>query len=102
MPSISEINQTQSLIKNSNTTTGPSVLRWSLSPSNSNTTANAESPVNNKADIQAGTGHHLHHGNEIGLSTSDHHEGNTNSMNLAQKIIKKVREKFKAGDVPFP
>ena len=105
MLSISEINQTQSLFKPNNSTADPSILRWSLSPS-SNTTANSGTPDNNKADIEAGIGeyktHHTHHSSDMNLGTSDSHGDNTNSISLAQKIVKKVKEKFKPGDVPFP
>ena len=104
-PSLSEINQTRFLLKNNNSAADPSVLRWSLSPT-SNSTAKSESPGDSKPDLQAVTGqyqsHHPHRGNEMNLGTSDYHADNTNSISLAQKIMKKVKEKFKAGDVPFP
>ena len=35
-------------------------------------------------------------------STSDHHNDNTKSHDLAHKIINKIKQKFKVGDVPFP
>ncbi len=104
MVSVSEINGTRFLIKND--TNDRSILRWSLSP-NSNTTATPELPDNNKADLQAGgTGqykiHYFHDNNEAVLGMSDHHGDGGNSISLAQKIIKKIKQKFKAGDVPFP
>jgi len=104
--SFSETNGTRSLFKNNNNTTNvPSVLRWSLSPSG-NTTTSAELPGNGKSDQLAGTGpykaDHTHHSSEMNLGTSDHHDDSSNSISLAQKIIKKIKQKFKAGDVPFP
>jgi len=93
MVSVSEVNGTRSLIKND--TNDRSILRWSLSP-HGNTTATPELPDNNKADLQTGgTGqykiHYFHDSND-----------GSNSISLAQKIIKKIKQKFKAGDVPFP
>lgn len=104
MSSVSEINGTRSLIKND--TNDRSVLRWSFFP-NGNTTANPELPDNNKADLQAGgtdqyKNHYTHYDNNVVSGTSNHHEDSSNSISLAQKIIKKIKQKFKAGDIPFP
>lgn len=104
MSSVSEINGTRSLIKND--TNDRSVLRWSFF-TNGNTTANPELPDNNKADLQAGgtdqyKNHYTHYDNNVVSGTSNHHEDSSNSISLAQKIIKKIKQKFKAGDIPFP
>jgi hypothetical protein len=80
-------------------------LRWSLS-SSGNTTTSAELPDNDRSDLVTGTGpykaDHTHHNNEMNSGSSAHHEDSSNSISLAQKIIKKIKQKFKAGDVPFP
>lgn len=99
-------NETRALFKNNNNTTSvPSVLRWSLS-SSGNTTTSAELPDNGRSDLVTGTSpykvDHTHHTNEMNLGSSDHHEDSSNSISLAQKIIKKTKQNFKAGDVPFP
>lgn len=58
-------------------------------------------------DLQAGgagqyKAQYSHHDNEAALGTSDNNEYGSNSINLVQEIIKKIKQKFKAGDVPFP
>ena len=99
----------QPLTNDNNTTSGvPSVLHLSSVPSNNGTSSTSE-PSTNKADANSATGSnsgtaHTHHGTGTGStsSTSNHHNDNTKSHDLAQKIINKIKQKFKVGDVPFP
>jgi len=73
---------------------------------NNGTSSTSEPSINNKADTNSATGSnsgtaHTHHGTSTG-STGNHHNDNTKSHDLAQKIINKIKQKFKVGDVPFP
>ncbi len=108
MPDHSTGNATsQPLTKdNSTTSSAPSVLHLSSVPSNNGTSSTSEPSINNKADTNSATGSnsgtaHTHHGTSTG-STGNHHNDNTKSHDLAQKIINKIKQKFKVGDVPFP
>ena len=108
MPDHSTVNATsQPLTKdNSTTSSAPSVLHLS-SVSSNNGTSTSEPSTNNKADTNSATGSnsgttHTHHGSSTSISTSNHHNDNTKSNDLAQKIINKIKQKFKVGDVPFP
>ncbi len=102
---------TQPLTKDNSTTTSntPSVLRLSSVPSNNGTLSKSESSTNTKDNTNAATGSNsgtfdTHHGTSVstGSTTGDHHKDNTNSHDLAQKIINKIKQKLKVGDVPFP
>lgn len=107
MPDHSTVNATsQPLTKdNSTTSSAPSVLHLSSVSSNNGTSSTSGPSTNNKADTNSATGSnsgttHTHHGTST--STSNHHNDNTKSNDLAQKIINKIKQKFKVGDVPFP
>jgi len=101
---------TQPLTKDNSTTSNtPSVLRLSSVPSNNGTLSKSESSTNTKDNTNAATGSNsgtfdTHHGTSVstGSTTGDHHRDNTNSHDLAQKIINKIKQKLKVGDVPFP
>ncbi|HYT02514.1 MAG TPA: hypothetical protein VEL70_06355 [Candidatus Acidoferrum sp.] len=101
---------TQPLTKDNSTTSNtPSVLRLSSVPSNNGTLSKSESSTNTKDNTNAATGSNsgtfdTHHGTSVstGSTTGDHHKDNTNSHDLAQKIINKIKQKLKVGDVPFP
>ena len=101
---------TQPLTKDNSTTSNtPSVLRLSTVPSNNGTLSKSESSTNTKDNTNAATGSNsgtfdTHHGTSVstGSTTGDHHKDNTNSHDLAQKIINKIKQKLKVGDVPFP
>ena len=107
MPDHSTVNATsQPLTKdNSTTSSAPSVLHLSSVSSNNGTSSTSGPSTNNKADTNSATGSnsgttHTHHGTST--STSNHHNDNSKSNDLAQKIINKIKQKFKVGDVPFP
>jgi hypothetical protein len=107
-PDHSTVNATSQPLTNDNSTTSsvPSVLHLSSVPSNNVTSSTSEPSTNNKADTNSATGSnsgtaHTHHGTSTS-STSNHHNDNTKSHDLAQKIINKIKQKFKVGDVPFP
>ena len=111
MPDHSTGNATSQPLTNDNSTTSsvPSVLHLSSVPSNNGTSSTSEPSTNNKADTNSATGSnsgtaHTHHGTSTSStsSTSNHHNDNTKSHDLAQKIINKIKQKFKVGDVPFP
>jgi hypothetical protein len=111
MPDHSTVNATSQLVTKDNSTTSsaPSVLHLSSVPSNNGTSSTSEPSTNNKADTNSATGSnsgttHTHHGTSTSStsSTSNHHDDNTKSNDLAQKIINKIKQKFKVGDVPFP
>ena len=111
MPIQSNGNATlQPLTKDNSTTSNtPSVLRFSSVPSNNGTLSNSESSTNTKDNTNAATGSNsgtldTHHGTSLstGSSAGDHHKDNTNSHDLALKIINKIKQKLKVGDVPFP
>ena len=111
MPDHSTVNATsQPLTKdNSTTSSAPSVLHLSSISSNNGTSSTSEPSTNNKADTNSATGSnsgttHTHHGTSTSTSTStsNYHNDNTKSNDLAQKIINKIKQKFKVGDVPFP
>ena len=114
MPDHSTVNATsQPLTKdNSTTSSAPSVLHLSSVSSNNGTSSTSGPSTNNKADTNSATGSnsgttHTHHGTSTSTSTSststsNHHNDNTKSNDLAQKIINKIKQKFKVGDVPFP
>jgi hypothetical protein len=110
MPDHSTVNATSQPLTNDNSTTSsaPSVLHLSSVPSNNVTSSTSEPSTNNKADTNSATGSnsgttHTHHGpSTSSTSTSNHHNDNTKSNDLAQKIINKIKQKFKVGDVPFP
>ncbi len=96
---------------NSTTSSAPSVLHLSSVPSNNGTSSTSEPSINNKADTNSATSSnsgtaHTHHGtstgSSTGSSTGNHHNDNTKSHDLAQKIINNIKQKFKVGDVPFP
>ena len=101
---------TQPLTKDNSTTSNtPSVLRLSSVPSNNGTLSKSESSTNTNDNTNAATGSNsgtfdTHHGTSVstGSTTGDHHKDNTNSHDLAQKIINKIKQKLKVGDVPFP
>ena len=101
---------TQPLTKDNSTTSNtPSVLRLSTVPSNNGTLSKSESSTNTKDNTNAATGSNsgtfdTHHGTSVstGSTTGDHHKDNTNSHDLAQKIINKIKQKLKVGDVRFP
>ena len=100
---------TQPLTKDNSTTSNtPSVLRLSSVPSNNGTLSKSDSSTNTKDNTNAATGStsgtlDTHHGTSVSTgSTGDHHRDNTNSHDLAQKIINKIKQKLKVGDVPFP
>lgn len=110
-PDHSTVNATSQPLTNDNSTTSsvPSVLHLSSVPSNNVTSSTSEPSTNNKADTNSATGSnsgtaHTHHGTSTSStsSTSNHHNDNTKSRDLAQKIINKIKQKFKVGDVPFP
>jgi len=91
---------------NSTTSSAPSVLHLSSVPSNNGTSSTSEPSTNNKADTNSATGSnsgtaHTHHGTSTS-STNNHDNDNTKSHDLAQKIINKIKQKIKVGDVPFP
>ena len=111
MPDHSHVNATsQPLTKdNSTTSSAPSVLHLSSVPLNNGTSSTSEPSTNNKADTNSATGSNSgttqpHHGtsSSSSSSSSNHHNDNTNSHDLAQTIINKIKQKFKVGDVPFP
>jgi hypothetical protein len=111
MPVHSDGNATpQPLTKDNSTTSNtPSVLRLSPVPSNNGTLSKSESSTKTKDNTNAATGSNsgtfdTHHGTSVstGSTTGDHHKDNTNSLDLAQKIINKIKQKLKVGDVPFP
>jgi hypothetical protein len=109
MPIQSNGNATLQPLTNSTTSNTPSVLRFSSVPSNNGTLSKSESSTNTKDNTNAATGSNsgtldTHHGTSLntGSSTGDHHKDNTNSHDLAQKIINKIKQKLKVGDVPFP
>jgi hypothetical protein len=115
MPDHSTGNTTiQPLSKDNSTTSNtPSVLRLSPVPSNNGTLSTSEPSTNTKDNTNALSGSnsgtvHTHQGNSMGTtgstttSSSDHHKDNTNSQDLAQKIINKIKQNLKVGDVPFP
>lgn len=94
---------------NSTTSSAPSVLHLSTVPSNNGTSSTSEPSTNNKADTSSATSSnsgtaHQYHGTSTSStsSTSNHHNDNTKSHDLAHKIINKIKQKFKVGDVPFP
>lgn len=111
-PDHSTSNATSQPLTNDNSTTSgvPSVLHLSSVPSNNGTSSTSEPSTNNKADANSATGSnsgtaHTHHDtgtSSTSSSTSTHHNDNTKSHDLAQKIINKIKQKFKVGDVPFP
>jgi len=108
MPDHSTGNATSQPLTNDNSTTSsaPSVLHLSSVPSNNGTSSTSEPSTNNKADTNSATGSnsgtaHTHHGTSTS-STSNHDNDNTKSHDLAQKIINKIKQKIKVGDVPFP
>jgi hypothetical protein len=121
MPDHSTVNATsQPLTKdNSTTSSAPSVLHLSSVSSNNGTSSTSGPSTNNQADTNSATGSnsgttHTHRGTNTSTSTStssstsstsstsNHHNDNTKSNDLAQKIINKIKQKFKVGDVPFP
>jgi hypothetical protein len=91
---------------NSTTSSAPSVLRLSPVPVNNGTTT-SQSSTNNKVNTNADT-HGSHDSHSIDTSTSstsstsNHNKDNMNSHDLAHKIINKIKQKFKVGDIPFP
>jgi len=110
MPAVASNATTQPLAKDNGTTSNsPSVLRLSSVPSNNGTLSKSEPSTNTKDNTNAATGSNsgtfdTHHGTSVstGSTTGDHHKDNTNSHDLAQKIINKIKQKLKVGDVPFP
>jgi hypothetical protein len=127
MPDHSTGNATsQPLTKDSTTTSSaPSVLHLSSVPSNNGTSSTSEPSTNNKADTNSATSStsepstnnkadtnsaissnsgtaHTHHGSSTSSTSNHHHNDNTKSSDLAHKIINKIKQKFKVGDVPFP
>jgi hypothetical protein len=111
MPVHSNGNATKQPLTKDNSTTSntPSVLRLSSVPSNNGTLSKSESSANTKDNTNAAIGSisgtfDNHHGTSVstGSTTGDHHKANTNSYDLAQKIINKIKQKLKVGDVPFP
>jgi hypothetical protein len=109
---------TQTLSKyNSTTSNTPSVLRLSPVPSNNGTSSTSEPSTNTKDNTNTLTASnsepvHTHQGSSVATtgsttgsttaSSSDHHKDNANSHDLAQKIINKIKQNLKVGDVPFP
>jgi len=103
---------------NGTTSNTPSVLRLSPVPlKNANINNNsvslpppAEPSTNNKGDTNAATHdtgsnsgtHRTQHSTSFDNSNSNHHKDNNNSYDPAQKIINKIKEKLKVGDIPFP
>jgi hypothetical protein len=95
----------------SNLTSTPSVLPLSFPLDNSNNSSNALSPSStlessssdkvfsndptHNTGSNSGT-HHIHRG--ISISSNIDH----NSHDRTQKIINKVKQKLKVGDIPFP
>jgi hypothetical protein len=106
MSDLNAVNTTTQPLTNDSSTTSsvPSVLHLSPVPVNNGTTTSQPS-TNNKADTNVDT--HDTGSNSLDtsgstMSTSNHHKDNTNSHDLAHKIINNIRQKFKVGDVPFP
>jgi hypothetical protein len=110
MPSNSTGNATtQPLTKDNSTVSNtPSVLRQSPIPSNNGTLSISEPSTNTKDNPNALTGSnsgtvHTHQGTSLSSAgSSEHHKDKTNSHDLAQKIINKIKQNLKVGDVPFP
>ena len=100
---------------NSNT---PSVLHLSPVPlNNANNNDNSvslpstsEPSTNNKGDTNVATHdtssnsdtHRTQHSTSTDSSNSNHHKDNNNSHDSSQKIINKIKQKLKVGDIPFP
>jgi hypothetical protein len=112
------------ILSDNGTSPNPSVLRLSPAPSNGNNSALPSStpstPIGPKGDANT-TDHgtttgtvHAHRSTNIdttstfsSTSTSsssgtDHQKKASDSGVLAQKIINKIKQKLKVGDIPFP
>ena len=103
---------------NSTISNTPSVLRLSPVPlNNANNNDNSvslpstsEPSTNNKGDTNVATHdtssnsdtHRTQHSTSTDSSNSNHHKDNNNSYDSSQKIINKIKQKLKVGDIPFP
>lgn len=113
MPDHGTSNSTTPSKDNSTISNTPSVLRLSPVQSNNGTlstsgpSSNTKDNTNTLTASNSGTVH-THQGTNVAStgsttgSSSDHHKDNANSHDLAQKIINKIKQNLKVGDVPFP
>ena len=104
------------ILTDNSTSPNPSVLRLSPAPLNSSDTVPPSStlstPTGPKADTHSGTNIDSTSTSSAsgsgsgtsssGSTSSDHQKKDSDSGVTAQKIINKIKQKFKVGDIPFP